>query len=234
MSLTPESVRGNDTLSGDARRELGPIRTRGGKPRTGFTLVEMLVVIAIILVLAAMIFPVFEVVLAKAQSTSCLSNMRNLGMGMRLYSDDYDDRIVPAMLPHPMVAGICWDITIQPYIRNEKLVLCPGDEHPRQVHGALCLPHGYGMNLDLAQVGGYMGSSLTMGMIEDPTRTILLCELNGERFATHGVRRAPGWQERVAIYRHGGGANYTFADGHTRWLKPEATMDPDCLWSPQR
>lgn len=192
----------------------------------------MLVVIAIILVLAGILFPVFEAVLAKAESTSCLSNMRNLGMAMRLYSDDYDERIVPAMLPHPTERRVCWDLTLQPYIRNEGLVLCPGDEFPRQVLGALCLPHSYGLNLDLAEVGGYVGSSLTMAGIYDPTSTIALCELNGERFATHGVRQAPGWEERVAIYRHGGGANYTFVDGHTKWLKPEATVEPKCLWTP--
>ena len=213
-----------------ADRKRGP----GGRApfRSGFTLVEMLVVIAIILILAAILFPVFEAVLARGEATSCLSNMRNLGMGMRIYSDDYAERIVPAMLPHPVHRRVCWDVTVQPYVRSEKMVLCAGDEYPRQLPGVLCLPHSYGINLDLAEVGGYVGLSLHMAAIYDPTSTILLCELNGERFATHGVRNTPGWQERVAIYRHGGGANYTFVDGHTKWLKPEATLDPQCLWTP--
>ncbi len=203
-----------------------------GALRSAFTLVEMLVVVAIILLLSAMLFPVLEAALGKAESASCVSNMRNLGLAARLYCDDYDGRIVPAMLPHPTDGRICWDVTMQPYINNELLLLCPTDEHPRKVRGALSVPHSYGINLELAEVGGYMASSLTLAGISDPLGTVLFCELAGQRYATCGVRYSLNGLERVAVNRHGNGANYTFVDGHTKWLRPEATESPKNLWDP--
>ncbi len=192
----------------------------------------MLVVVAIILILAGMLFPVFEAALAKAESASCLSNMRNLGMAIRLYCDDHDGVLIPAMLPHPTEGRISWEVTLQPYVNNRPLLICPGDDYPRELPGALSLPHSYGLNLALTEVGGYMGSSMSIVNIDDPIATILLCELNGQRVATHGVRYETGWDERVAILRHGGGANYTFVDGHAKRLRPEATEAPDLLWDP--
>ncbi len=193
----------------------------------------MLVVVGIILILAAILLPAMETAMGRAETTSCLANMRHLGMGLRLYSDDYDGRIVPAMLPHPdALRGICWDVTIQPYINNRMILLCPSDETPRRVHGALCEPHSYGINLALSQVGGYLNSSLDLYSLEDPIGTILLCELNGERYATHGIDWRNGGVDRVAARRHGGGSNFTFADGHAKWMRVEQTLKPDLLWDP--
>ncbi|MGI5816896.1 MAG: prepilin-type N-terminal cleavage/methylation domain-containing protein [Armatimonadota bacterium] len=201
-----------------------------GAPRSAFTLVEMIVVVAIILLLSAMLFPVFEAALGRAEGVSCISNMRSLGLAARMYADDYDDTIIPAMLPHGTAGRICWDMTIQAYVSNEGLLLCPSDEYPRRLGGTLCAPHSYGINLGLAEVGGYLGSSLKLAAVADPIATVLFCELNGQRYNTHGVRYSEGGLERVAIHRHGGGANYTFLDGHTKWLRPESTEEPESLW----
>jgi len=215
-------------------RAPGPFWPTGewGASRSAFTLVEMLVVVAIILLLSAMLFPTFEVALKKAEAASCLSNMRNLGFAARIYADDYDDAIVPAMLCGDTSTRVCWDVTIQAYVNNEGLFLCPTDEYPRELRGVCCLPHSYGINLELAEVGGYTGSSLRLDGLNDPIGTVLFCEINGQRYSTHGVRYSQDGLARVAIERHGSGANYTFADGHTKWLRPEATEKPDLLWDP--
>ena len=66
------------------------------RPRFGaFTLIELLVVIAIIAILAAILFPVFAQARESARKTTCLSNLKQLGLGMIMYSTDYDEQAVP-------------------------------------------------------------------------------------------------------------------------------------------
>ena len=61
--------------------------------KKGFTLIELLVVIAIIAILAAILFPVFAQAREKARQTSCLSNCKQIGTGLQLYTDDYDEAL---------------------------------------------------------------------------------------------------------------------------------------------
>jgi len=201
--------------------------------RGGFTLIEMIVVVAIMLILSAMLFPVLEAVQGKAERTSCLCNLRNLGMASRLYADDNDGRIVPASIAGPPgYYGICWDSTIQTYLRNEQILICPCDENPTvRVPGRISLPHSYGINFALAFVGGYNGSSLLLYQVAQPSQAILFCEIEGS-YRTFGVCHDDDGLERVAQDRHGCGSNYTFLDGHAKWLRPQDTTNPKNLWNP--
>src|ERR1700738_147445 len=63
--------------------------------RTGFTLIELLVVIAIIAILAAILFPVFAQARERARMTSCLSNMRQMGLALDMYAQSYDEMMPP-------------------------------------------------------------------------------------------------------------------------------------------
>lgn len=66
--------------------------------KKGFTLIELLVVIAIIAILAAILFPVFAQAREKAMQTSCLSNLKQLGTGLTLYKDDWDETYPPIVI----------------------------------------------------------------------------------------------------------------------------------------
>lgn len=80
----------------------------------GFTLVELLVVIAIIALLAAIIFPVFATARGAARKTVCLSNLRQVGLGLRMYADDYDGLAPAARDASDAFVPEIWGFSSQP------------------------------------------------------------------------------------------------------------------------
>jgi prepilin-type N-terminal cleavage/methylation domain-containing protein/prepilin-type processing-associated H-X9-DG protein len=104
--------------------------------KSGFTLIELLVVIAIIAILAAILFPVFAQAREKARQISCLSNVKQIGLGLAMYVQDYDE-IMPAAFAQvvPINGGaseyINYDDQIAPYIKNKQVFACPSDALPR-------------------------------------------------------------------------------------------------------
>jgi len=103
--------------------------------RRGFTLIELLVVIAIIAILAAILFPVFARAREKAKQTSCLSNMKQMGVALMMYAQDYDERFMRCagyrnpdivLYDDPDVYAYWWQ-QLMPYMMNEQILSCPAD-----------------------------------------------------------------------------------------------------------
>lgn len=99
-----------------------------------FTLIELLVVIAIIAILAAILFPVFAQAREKARQTSCLSNLKQVGLGLMMYVQDYDE-IYPVNIymgsnPDHSPCVFLSQIAVAPYIKNMDLYRCPSDPAP--------------------------------------------------------------------------------------------------------
>ena len=97
--------------------------------RLGFTLIEMLVVIAILAVLAAILFPVFSRARENGRRTSCLSNLKQIGLGIAQYTQDYDGAY-PLGLQADWNYG--WPTTTEPYIKSIQVFRCPSDDTQTQ------------------------------------------------------------------------------------------------------
>lgn len=101
-----------------------------------FTLIELLVVIAIIAILAAILFPVFAAAKESAKQTTCLSNMKQIGLAMSTYAIDSDD-VYPAWaaIAPPINGGnssyVPPDMQLMPYARNDGIWKCPSDHATR-------------------------------------------------------------------------------------------------------
>jgi len=88
--------------------------------KNAFTLIELLVVIAIIAILAAILFPVFAQAKAAAKATACLSNMKQISLGMLMYSNDTDD-IRVLRRTQPTGDQVSWRLMTAPYIKNQDI-----------------------------------------------------------------------------------------------------------------
>jgi prepilin-type N-terminal cleavage/methylation domain-containing protein/prepilin-type processing-associated H-X9-DG protein len=128
-----------------------------------FTLIELLVVIAIIAILAAILFPVFAQAREKARATSCLSNLKQMGLAAIMYSQDYDEMLLACAVVQdapnlPAGNGLngWWPQLINPYVKSYQVMQCPSYKSPTNSG-----PNTMGQPGNL--VDGYPGMGLTQG-----------------------------------------------------------------------
>jgi prepilin-type N-terminal cleavage/methylation domain-containing protein/prepilin-type processing-associated H-X9-DG protein len=208
--------------------------------RSGFTLIELLVVIAIIAILAAILFPVFAQAREKARSTTCLSNLKQLGTAETMYQQDYDGAYTLAWYGKPQYG---FDCVLQPYVKNLQVFACPSHHNtPRWWIGYKQyfnidkpgIPAGYAMNADLAaledrKTGDRAGRN--EASLSEPADTIMMTEIWDTRGPQYGPEHEiynATWTDvctRIPFKIHQGGSNYNFADGHAKWQRVEATLN---------
>jgi len=211
--------------------------------RTGFTLIELLVVIAIIAILVAILFPVFAQAREKGRTISCLSNLKQWGLASMMYAGDYDEMFVPHCLRDFDTLGpvsAYWFELLQPYVKNIQINVCPshagaiGGHNILGSYGYIC--DGFTLNPSDVNYTGlpYRGIG-SLAEIRHPSEMIMLGESEKAtcrvcpKYHTHCEPSAPPvWPVQE---RHQGGSNYTFFDGHAKWLKYPSTLAPHNMWT---
>lgn len=136
----------------------------------GFTLIELLVVIAIIALLTAILFPVFARARENARKSSCLNNLKQIGLGLTQYTQDYDDTLPmpwygPAASGNSTVgppASYKWMDVTYPYIKSEQAFTCPSD-------GAAGRFYRFYGNGGTTQFGSYGINEAYWGQATNPT-----------------------------------------------------------------
>ena len=214
--------------------------------RKGFTLIELLVVIAIIAILAAILFPVFAQAREKARQTSCLSNLKQIGTAMMLYTDDNHET-------YPMVRGyLMWYQNLLGYTKTADVFYCPSywtnkDKNYDDNWNVLNNFGGYAANVNLLgdkdEGNAALNKARKMARVKSPSN--MVCFLDGG-----SVWSRLDWYNNIYCYlpgsglaggndpglsgdalsdfnngRHNEGVNICFADGHAAFEKSVTVWD---------
>lgn len=221
------------------RPNVFPMFSRSASPRKAFTLIELLVVIAIIAILAAILFPVFARARENARKTSCLSNMKQLGLGFIQYTQDYDERLpagggLGSYPNNPPLATDTYGQWVQgptggctetnpcrpdygalfPYVKSTQIYICPSATTKK----GLC----YSMNM----TGGANGGTFfALAAATQPSVTLFLVDeaasLNDGLFAKN---------TDTPTLIHLGGFNALFLDGHVKFRQLSQIQPDDWVY----
>jgi prepilin-type N-terminal cleavage/methylation domain-containing protein/prepilin-type processing-associated H-X9-DG protein len=229
------------------RKSSGRSSPAGRPSSAGFTLIELLVVIAIIAILAAILFPVFAQARDKARQTACLSNQKQVGTAIMMYTQDYDEM-------YPTSDAGAYLVLIQPYVKNLDVWQCPSGSgnynvSNRSVTGQSTawgvVKTGMVANSDV--FGGWNAQPARSSVIvSEPAKVVMLIDADynpstqngqiavttatGANGTTAGTQMVRGWYTRWVGAtplsgssrlgaKHALGGNFLFADSHAKWQK---------------
>lgn len=233
---------------------LRPVTTRSRGFRA-FTLIELLVVVAVIAILAAILFPTFGRARENARKTSCLSNLKQIGLAFLQYTQDFDEAYPLTSYP---TANISWTIGAQPYMKTIQLFRCPSDDSNRwQTPAAPPMNNyyttSYLMNCWMAGTMPFTKQSA----IQSTSKVVLLTESSNTKTGDHfhpfnwiydasyatlnptDTSYTPSTVPKswtfdssknetieMPLRRHSEGFNVAYADGHAKWTKWSMVWPP--------
>jgi len=207
----------------------------------GFTLIELLVVIAIIAILAAILFPVFARARENARRASCQSNLKQIGLGIMQYTQDYDEKFSPRRTSNVMVGttvrnDVSWHFLMQPYVKSTQLFKCPSNtstgvmQNTGAVGDATAIPKSYvGVHEGQGEHGGkgvFADGGTALSEVVTPATTIMVGENEDREWPAYNFTDGTSH----LFTNHLGTTNFLFADGHVKALKPAATINPN-MWT---
>jgi len=222
--------------------------------RNAFTLIELLVVIAIIAILAAILFPVFARARENARKSSCQSNLKQIGLGILQYTQDYDEKYPLYQASNINVAGtltnqVPWPYLVQPYVKSTQIFKCPStslDVPVNNTGGTIPVSYkainsGYNETYNSDKWGGKSpfgnldngGAISGESEVASTTQTIMVFEQAGnvDQFAQEAKDAGTRVPANLTLKNHLGTSNYLFCDGHVKALKPLATGTPLNMWN---
>lgn len=182
-----------------------------------FTLIELLVVIAIIAILAAILFPVFGRARENARRSSCASNLKQLGIALVSYTQDYDEKLPNRRYGSPALPSgdddYSWRTVIQPYVKSTQVVTCPSNPHNKLPttdpefnisyaanfnygqkdsagYAAAHLEDGGGVVNNVCGVGAFGNTGcrgINISSLTDPSQLISVCETYRQQNAQFSI-----------------------------------------------
>ena len=212
---------------------------------SGFTLIELLVVIAIIAILAAILFPVFARARENARRSSCISNLKQLGLGMMQYTQDFDEkypqphnisatygnfqqfRVFPlnAATGTNLTTHDSWASVILPYTKSPQIMTCPSQESEDWFTGTDTFP----IKQNISYTYNRLLSWNNLSVVREPATRILMSEGFGSVGWTSAVTSIP---DVTTDYPYGPNNPYSFDKAKTTRCDWYAGFGPpDLLWS---
>ncbi len=215
--------------------------------RSAFTLIELLVVIAIIAILAAILFPVFAKARDQARKTSCLSNMKQLGLGFLMYAQDYDERLPGVNFGNGVGQGWPWTVwagsvdwtgvfthAVMPYLKNRQILQCPSGTEVDRWSGTNGLSYCYNEYMyntgqgwsSLARISSAPAGVASVSMLSECFSSGIYMDWEGG-----GPTLPDGTMDGLNRIRYHTwnpwqpnheGTNITYGDGHSKFIAKDA------------
>lgn len=206
----------------------------------GFTVVELLAILAILTVLAALVLPALARAQERSRTVSCLGHMKKIGQALLLHAQDRGGQFPRSSHSAGANRETAWATSIAPYLGAKegeataawvnREFRCPANTN------ASPTAYSYGLNVffELQPGDSYVGRPATWRrtmQVPSPGRTILLAEvatasagMTADHFMCHQWSSTAAARNAVAGERHSGGSHYLFVDGHVESMRVEETF----------